>query len=461
VRELESRFPHEVAVVGVHSGKFIAERDTARIAAAAARLGVHHPVVNDRQFRVWRSYAVRAWPTLVVVDPNGYVVAQRAGEFTSDAVATFLERAIARADEAGALRRRVAAPDESRGGAPDESAGGAGEAPGALRFPGKVAVDGDRIAVADSGHHRVLVGRLTGGGRGMRVERVAGGPVPGMADGPAPRFANPQGLAFAGDTLFVADAGNHALRALDLRTGAARTVAGTGQQLRRRADLQAGALASPWDVTVVGDTLYVAMAGVHHLWAVDLATGAARPHSGSFREELADAPHAEAALAQPMGLAARDGRLWFVDAESSAVRWSDLAAGGAVGTVVGTGLFDFGDRDGAGDDVRLQHPQGIAAHPDGRLLIADSYNDALKWVDPATRRVETWVRGLHEPGGVALGGVGDGARDPLAYVADTNGHEIIAVADDGVARRVTMEWAPGAALPATRYSVEPPGSERR
>jgi hypothetical protein len=181
--------------------------------------------------------------------------------------------------------------------------------------------------------------------------------------------------------------------------------------------MEAGAMASPWDVAVVGGELFVAMAGIHQLWAVSRDGGRVRRHSGTFREDIIDGPHGDAALAQPMGLVhdPRADRLYFVDAESSAVRWADVDPSGGVGTVVGTGLFDFGDEDGRGDDVRMQHQQAIVQVEDGRLLVADSYNDALKWVDPATREATTWVRGLHEPAGLALG-------RRHVYVADTNPH---------------------------------------
>jgi hypothetical protein len=419
LRELEARFPAEVAVVGVHSGKFVAERVTARIAEAATRLGAHHPVVNDRQLRVWRNYAVRAWPTLAVIDPAGYVLGLHAGEFTAAAIAPLVERLV----EAQGVRRAGAAPPGPAPGAP-------AHAPGALRYPGKVAVSGARIAVADSGHHRVLVGTLEGARR-MRVERVLGGPDAGYADGAAPRFRGPQGLAFAADTLFVADAGNHAVRAVGLATGAARTVAGTGEQLRRHADRERGLMASPWDVALAGGTLYVAMAGVHQLWAVRPDGSGLRVHAGARGENLVDGPLDQCLLAQPMGLAADGGRLHFVDAESSAVRTADLDPAGAVRTVVGTGLFTFGDADGAGDAARLQHPQGIAVHRDGRLLVADSYNDALRWVDPRTRESAAWVRGLHEPGGVAIGA-------GVVYVADTNAHRV-AVVDEATGEVGTLE----------------------
>jgi DNA-binding beta-propeller fold protein YncE len=121
-----------------------------------------------------------------------------------------------------------------------------------------------------------------------------------------------------------------------------------------------------------------------------------------------------------MGLAVAGDRLLAADAESNSVREVDLDLSGGVRTIVGTGLFDFGDVDGVGDAVRLQHPQGIAVAPDGRVIVCDSYNDSLRWLDRAERRVTTWVRGLHEPGGVAVGARG-------AYVADTNAHRIVVV----------------------------------
>jgi len=406
LRELESRYPNDVAIVGVHSGKYIAERETPRIRDASLRLGAVHPIVNDRQFRLWRAYAVRAWPTLVAIDPRGYVIGMQAGEFTADALAPFVERSIAAARDAGTL---VSGEWPLHSGEPVLP-------PGRLRFPGKVAVDGARIAIADSGHRRVLVGTLSDAGTAMRVDREF--------DGDAAGFVNPQGLAFGDDMLFVADAGSHRVLACNLSDGSVRTLAGTGRQMRSAVDEAQGALSSPWDLALAGDMLYVAMAGVHQLWTVSVTTGATEVFSGSGAEELHDGPHAEAALAQPMGIAlGSGGELFLTDAESSAVRAADRGRAGAVRTLVGTGLFDFGDVDGAGDDVRLQHPQGIARAADGRLLVCDSYNDALRWLDPATRTVSTWVRGLHEPAGVALG-----LRH--AYVADTNAHRVAVVALD-------------------------------
>ena len=429
MRELEARFPEELVVVGVHSGKFIAERVTANIRAAAARLALAHPVVNDRQYRIWRSYAVNAWPTLVLVDPGGYVVGEHAGEVTAEQLAPAVARVAEAARAAGTL-------DRTPPHFPPEPAPA-----GALAFPQKLALDagGTRLALADTGHDRILLLRLAAGGRAAELEAVVGAGKAGLADGSfhVARFHRPHGLAFAGDRLFVADTENHAVRQVDLAAGQVTTLAGNGTQAAWRAGGGVGgdvALNSPWDLLAHGGVLTVAMAGTHQLWRLDPANGRAEPWVGSGAEALHDGPAADAALAQPSGLAAAGvgvgagaaagagaRRLFFADSESSAIR----AAGpdGRVDTIVGTGLFDFGDRDGVGDAVRLQHPLGLAWH-EGALLVADTYNDAIKRVDPGTRAATTWLAGevaaggLWEPGGLAVGA-------GRVFIADSNHHRIV------------------------------------
>jgi len=289
-----------------------------------------------------------------------------------------------------------------------------------LAYPGKVAVDGHRIAIADSGHHRVLVGTLSDDGTRMEITHRFGGEAPGYGDGSQPLFRSPQGLAFSGDTLFVADSGNHSIRAISIDAGTVRTVAGIGRQARTMKDLEIGALSSPWDLALTATSLFIAMAGLHQIFALDRSTGRTVVHCGSGAEELHDGALATAALAQPMGICVAGELLCFTDSETSAVRTAAIDPTGSVGTIVGTDLFDFGDVDGIGDTVRLQHPQGIAAASDGRLLVADSYNGALKWIDRERRSAETWLRGFHEPSGVAL-------TERHVYVADTNSHRIAVI----------------------------------
>jgi DNA-binding beta-propeller fold protein YncE len=406
LREIEEQFPDDVVVIGVHSGKYIAERETPRIREASLRYEITHPIVNDRQFRVWRSFAVQAWPTLAVIDRNGYVVGGHAGEFTAEMLQPLLQPLVSMPGARSGTGARHFPVEQP------------GINPTFLRYPGKVAVDGKRIAVSDTGNHRVIVGRLESDSR-MRVERIVSElhAPPREIIGRPKTFRSPQGLAYDGGKLYVADAENHTVSAIDLNNGAATILAGTGRQMRTRADRENGALSSPWDLAVVGETIYVAMAGVHQLWAIDKSTGRARVHCGTGGEDIADGPLESALLAQPMGITTDGSRLYFADSESSAIRSAGLDIDGRVGTIVGTGLFDFGDVDGAGDTVRMQHQQGVARRAD-ELLVADTYNDALKWLNAKTREARTWLRGFHEPGGVAAG-------EHHAYIADTNAHRVM------------------------------------
>lgn len=415
-----------MVVIGVHSAKFQTEEDAASVREAMERHGVRHPVVVDRGRGIWASYAVKAWPTLVLVRPDGTIAAVAPGEAELEALDALVGRLLEEARASGTLaaeRYAVERPPEA--------------APSVLRFPGKlIALPGGRLAVADSGHHRVVV--VDGEGR---LEAVAGSGEAGLVDGALfeARFERPQGLAFDPERacLYVADTGNHAIREVDLKTRAVRTLAGTGD-LGRGMPRGVGpgretALRSPWDLVVAGDFLLVAMAGLHQIWALDRRAGTIGAFAGSGREAIDDGSFAEASFAQPSGLALAGPRLFVADSETSAVRVLDLE-GGSVRTLVGTGLFDFGDVDGRFAQARLQHPIGIAVGPHG-LLVADSYNHKLKRVDPTTERVTTWFEAadgiaLREPAGLAQ------LADGRVVVADTNQHRLVEIARDRKSARV-------------------------
>ncbi|HYH82972.1 MAG TPA: redoxin domain-containing protein [Longimicrobium sp.] len=442
--ELERRFGGEVVVAGVHSGKFTNERVTANIARACERLGVHHPVLNDRQFRTWREYAVGAWPTLAIVSPEGYVLGMQAGEVTAEQLTPVIAGWIQALKAAGKMTPGAPVPYAAQTQPPE---------PGELRFPsGVIAPDAERLFVADTGHHRVIEIALDDDGVTGRVLRGFGSGRPGWMDGPshAAAFRAPHGLALADEVLYVADTENHLVRALDLVRGNVMTVAGVGDQARSR--YTAGRaldtpLNSPWDVLWKDGRVYVAMAGPHQLWRLDPSTGMAEPFAGSGAEELHDADLEMAALAQPSALATDGGRIYFADAETSAIRYA--VPGADVRTLVGSGLFDFGDRDGKGEDARLQHAQGLDWWArERKVLVADSYNHRLKTVDPYTLEARalagTGEPGLvdggaeearfWEPGAVAV--TPDGAR---AYVADTNNHALRRVdLDTGQVRTVEV-----------------------
>ena len=366
---------------------------------------------------------MRAWPTLVLIDPAGYVVGAVAGEGHGAALQKLIEELIAEHREAGTLREGpgpLAAPDEADGKI--------------LSYPGKIVLDSlsGRLAIADSGHHRILLVDPAG-----TIRAVAGSGKLGATDGPfgEAAFRHPQGLAFHQGHLYVADTENHLIRRLDLSAGRVETLAGTGRQ--RHGSIRpapegplATDLNSPWDLAVQNDVLYIAMAGCHQVWALDLAERKLDLVCGTGREALADGPRLEASMNQPSGLAIDGSVLYVADSEASAIRSIDVRPGGQIRTLIGVGLFEFGDRDGSGQAVRLQHPLGITVL-DGRIYIADTYNHKIKVLYPSLRRVES-VFGIgrpgldermrpqfFEPGGLA-------AASAHLYIADTNNHRICA-----------------------------------
>jgi sugar lactone lactonase YvrE len=313
---------------------------------------------------------------------------------------------------------------------------------------------GKRFFIADSNHNRIVVATLPDSAGRSSLIRVIGSGRAGREDGAADRASlhHPQGLALMGSTLLVADTENHLIRAVDLDTWTVRTVAGTGVQGYDRAGGKLGtkqALNSPWDLAVEGSTCYIAMAGPHQIWRLDLPMGLCRAFAGSGRENIVDGPAEAAALAQPSGLALSGNYLHFADSEVSAVRRIDLAAE-QVETLVGRGLFDYGDIDGALPDARLQHPLGVAIWGE-KILVADTYNHKIKELDPKAGRIRTLVGagkpgaqvdgrlGLFEPGGLH-------AAEDVLYIADTNNHRVIRVSLPDLAwSEITIEGleAPG------------------
>lgn len=438
LRELEEKHRDTVVIIGVHSPKFVHEAEHQAVVDAVERYEVHHPVLDDPELATWKQYAVRAWPTLVVIDPEGYVVAQHAGEGHAHAIEKLVEELEAEHGAKGTLRR-----GDGPYVAPEPVATH-------LRFPGKALLlpDGGFL-VSDTTRHRLV--ELDEDGETVRRHFGAG--ERGLSDGgpDEARFSEPQGLAVLPDgRIAVADTVNHAIRALDLTTGVTSTLAGTGRQWWQGTPTSGPArevdLSSPWDLAWFGDRLWIAMAGVHQLWTYDPEDRAVRVAAGTTNEGLVDGPAAEAWFAQPSGLAvSADGeRLWIADSETSALRWVDRDE--HVHTAVGTGLFDFGHRDGAASQALLQHPIGVTALPDGSVAISDTYNHALRRYDPATDEVTTLATDIREPSdAVLLDGdlvVVESARHRLTRLRLPE--EAVRVAEQAHrTRRAATEIAPG------------------
>ncbi|MGH3646741.1 MAG: NHL domain-containing thioredoxin family protein [Micromonosporaceae bacterium] len=443
LRPLEEKYADVLVVVGVHSPKFAHERDRDALAAAVERYAVHHPVLDDAEMETWRQYAARAWPTLAVVDPEGYLVATMAGEGHAEGLGRLIGDLVTEHEAKGTLRRGDTpyVPPE-----PDDTL---------LRFPSKaLAVPGGTLLVADTARHRLV--ELAGDAE--TVLRRIGAGARGRTDGEPGRaqFSEPQGLCLlpppvaerAGYDVVVADTTNHLLRGVRLATGEVETVCGTGRQWRSTVDFRAhdalaADLSSPWDVAWYQEQVVIAMAGIHQLWWFDPVARTAGVYAGTTVEGLRDGPRAEAFLAQPSGLAVSpDGtRLWFADAETSALRYVE---GDTVHTAVGVGLFDFGHRDGPAAEALLQHPLGVGVLPDGSVAVADTYNGAVRRFDPRTSELTTLATGLAEPSDVLLFG-----GEPI--VVESAAHRLVRPVVAGTAERIAGE----------RHAVERPPSELR
>ncbi|MEO7019634.1 MAG: thioredoxin-like domain-containing protein [Ktedonobacteraceae bacterium] len=423
LRELEDMFPNELSVVSIHSPKFSHEKCTESVRDAVLRYGIAHPVVNDAGMRIWREYAVRAWPTLLFIDPENRVIARHEGEINPEEAKKLLAEMIADFDRVGLLdhhplRFAQTTTPEAR-----------------LAFPGKLAVDAEanRLVISDSAHHRLIETDLRG-----NVRHIIGTGAAGAVDGPytTAQFQRPQGVALHGDQLYVADTDNHLIRHVDLSTQQVETIAGMGGQTGMVATPSSGmarevAISSPWDLILYEERLYIAMAGMHQIHVLYLDRLGIEPFAGAGHEGLLDGLRHDAWFAQPNGLSIQPGRaLYIADSETSAVRAINLSGPPEVNTLVGTGLFDFGDVDGIGNEVQLQHVQAVCAV--GELVyLADTYNNRIKTLNPQTREVRTFagtgVAGFqdgpatqaqfNEPAGLAT------ANGKL-YVADTNNHAI-------------------------------------
>ncbi len=423
--KLEEKYADELVVIGVHSAKFENEGQTENIRNVILRYELEHPVVNDNEFQIWSQYGARAWPTLVIIDPDGNVLGYHSGEGIYQPFDNIIGKMVAEFDELDRIDRTpldLKLEEESLVDSP-------------LLFPGKVLLDEatNRLFISDSNHNRIVVSDLKG-----NVLEVIGNGLAQLKDGDfeSASFFRPQGLALVdGDTLYVADTENQAIRKIDLEAGQVETVAGTGEQVYTRptkGPAFSTPLNSPWDVLYHDGKLFIAMAGQHQIWVYTPEDGIIDGYAGSGREELEDGRLTQGGLNQPSGLATDGQLLYIADSEASAIRTADLDPDGRLETIVGTGLFDFGDVDGTGDDVRLQHPLGVV-YKDGNLYIADTYNSKIKVVDPETQESSTLLGGneagwrdgsealFNEPGGLSIG------KDKL-YIADTNNH-VIRVAD--------------------------------
>lgn len=188
-----------------------------------------------------------------------------------------------------------------------------------------VAADADgRVHVADTENHCLR----TVGTDGI-IRRLAGDGEPGFSDVGVGRFDRPQRMVVDGDRLLVADAGNHAIREIDLGTGALRTVAGTGVE------------------GFAGDGGPATEAQLDSPWGVDVGP---------------------------------DGSLWIADWGNHRVRRVD--PDGVIHTVAGTGEKAFSDDAIPGTQAALAGPSDVLVAPDGAVLLTDMFNGTIRRLVP-------------------------------------------------------------------------------
>ncbi|CAI3805004.1 NHL domain-containing thioredoxin family protein [Pseudarthrobacter sp. MM222] len=497
LRPLEQQYSDVLVTVGVHSPKFEHEADPVALAAAVERYEIRHPVLDDPELDTWKAYTARAWPTLVVIDPEGYIVAHLSGEGHADGLSVLLPELIAEHEAKGTLHR-----GDGPYVAPEPTSG-------TLRFPGKALylpagrgasaegspageADAGSWLVTDTGHHRLV--ELSTDFESVRGTYGSG--EKGHADGGPEdsRYNEPQGLvllpedvaAKVGYDVVVADTVNHRLRGLSLADGKVITIAGNGVQrlletgparvdeegaaygARLEADPLRVSLSSPWDVVWSAklNAVVVAMAGVHQIFSFDPLTGAVSIIAGNGLEGLLDGPAPEAWFAQSSGLAEdADGNIWVADSETSALRKLVIGTDASitVESAVGQGLFDFGFRDGDASQARLQHPLGVTVLPDGSVAIADTYNGAVRRYDPASGTVSTLARGLSEPSDVIVDHTHVAGAEPLLVVVEANKHQLVYVpipkeaqqVDEGAAQthRPKTPVAPGLLQLTVRFTA--------
>jgi len=423
LRPLEQKYGDVLVVIGVHSPKFEHEKDAEALVAAVERYGVEHPVLDDPDMLMWQQYAAKAWPTLNVIDPEGYVVAVMAGEGHAEGLRRLIDELIVKHEENGTLHR---------GDGPFVPPKPADTL---LRFPGKgIELPGGRLLVSDSARHQLAILDVSG----EKVLARIGSGVRGRSDGAAGEasFSEPQGVCLlppqvagvAGYDVVVADTVNHLLRGVKLSDLTTVTVAGTGRQWRstlddRPHDSRSMDLSSPWDVAWYQGKIVVAMAGTHTLWWFDPVKRTVGLYAGTTVEALRDGKLPDVWLAQPSGLSVTpDGeRLWFVDSETSSLRYIE---DGEMHTAAGQGLFDFGLVDGAGHQALMQHPLGLSALADGSVLVADTYNGAVRRY--AGGQLSTMETGLAEPSDIIVTGGGD------VLVVESAAHRLVQLAPAAV-----------------------------
>ncbi|GBM78153.1 NHL repeat-containing protein 2 [Araneus ventricosus] len=449
IQQVEDEFREnsELVVIGVHSPKFLNEKDLDSVKNAVLRNKIKHPVINDPENHLWNKLGVYCWPTVLITSPSHQILFSLVGEVQIKKLSYLFHQTL----NYFKMKNTLLSTNQLQltlleGHKETES----------LLFPSGISACGKSIIVSDTGHNRLLLLSFDG-----KIQHIIGSGAAGHKDGSYLKasFNRPQGTAWwKSNFIFVADTGNNCIRKIDLKVKEVSTVF-----KRKNTTIESDEnFSSPWDVCIGPDfgseinelnVLYIAVAGSHQIWAMPLQEASfipsnehefvkCSPFAGSGVEECRNNIYKmKAGFAQPSGVSyseANPGVLFIADSESSTVRSLSLV-NGQVKTVVGGGLdpkdlFQYGDKDGSGYDVKLQHPLGICVVDEGKIFIADSYNHKIKLINVKKRECSTLVGSgvkgsktsaslleceFDEPSAISYT-----SDEKLLLIADTNNHSI-------------------------------------
>lgn len=430
IKEWEKQFGSKLVVIGVHSGKFENEKNFAEIKKAIIRNDITHPVINDSNLRIWNSFEVKAWPTLVLLNPNGNVEKVYVGESEAEQAKSGIKRLIAKYKyELNRSPLPMALEKTSIDG-------------NVLSFPTKLEYAADfsykshhtpALFISNTGKNNILVTSLSGD----VMIKIGSGSV-GMEDGSfdVASFNAPQGLLYRAGKLYVADTGNHALREIDFKTGKVTTLVGSGQRgsvLSDQEIIEARSfeLTSPTELEFFPnlDNIVIANSGTHQLLSYSVNKGTITLLAGSGAEGISDGKYPNNSLAQTADLSVFNKKLYFLDSESSSLRVLDEA--GEIKTLVGKGLFDFGLKNGDRNEALMQHPLGLMVDDTG-AYISDSFNHVIRKYDLTSGNLSL-IAGSKKSGN-NLGSSGSTEFDQPEgivsvlnnfYIADANNNRIV------------------------------------
>jgi DNA-binding beta-propeller fold protein YncE len=423
LKKLEKKYSKELFIIGIHTGKFSYEKEIETLQHSILKLEINFPVVHDPELKVMSSYLIQTFPSFVLINPIGKVLGKHTGEDFYSVFEQVILNTINEFEKKNLLNRTSIELELEKDKLPDT----------VLSYPSKIILNekGNEIYISDTNHNRIL--RIDIGTR--KILDIIGSGQNGFEDGlfKDAKLNQPRGIYLKENYLYIADTNNHSIRRADINSKKLITLAGNGEQAIGFNGIGKGRQASfhsPWDLVEYKNKLYITTSGSHQIWSLDLNSLETENFAGSGRENLFDEKLTLSALARPSGITRDETKLYFTDSGVSAIRLAEIKKEGEIKTLLGKGLFEFGDVDGNPHEARLQFPLGLH-YNSFKLYIADSFNHKIKFYDIDKKEVYT-LSGTGKPSQVVSTLSESGYNEPsslfsfknLLYIADTNNHSI-------------------------------------